>query len=109
MTAQRARQDLRSLHTKANSIILNRRKRGLRYAAEASELILAQVLEFAKDSYGLANRDFNALLRRTKLLHLGFPVVVSRDRHDLKYEIFRQHSILQTQPGGPMALPHSRK
>jgi len=70
MALQRLGENLRSLHPKAHTVIFDSGKGSLWYSRQLSELVLAQALKFADDAHGLADRHFNSLPRRTKLLHL---------------------------------------
>ena len=70
MALQCLGENLRSLHPKTYTVILDRGESGLRYSRQLSELILAQALKLANDPHGLADRHFNSLLRGTKLFHI---------------------------------------
>jgi hypothetical protein len=85
MTPEGARQHLGAFNAKANTIVFDGGKRRLRNTAQLSKLILAQPLKLAQNAHRFANRNFDTLLRRAKLLHLRPPVVMCGDGHDLKY------------------------
>ena len=55
MTLQRPGEDLCPLDTQADSIILNGRNGGLRYAGKAGQLALTQLLEFTKNAHRLTD------------------------------------------------------
>jgi hypothetical protein len=50
---------------------------------------LAEALELAQNAYRFANRNLSTLPGRAKFLHLGSPIVMGCNRHDLKYRFVR--------------------
>ena len=55
---------LGAFHTQIDPAIFYSRNGRLRNAGKFGELALAQLLEFAQDTYGLSNRNFNSFFRR---------------------------------------------
>ena len=84
MTTERTGKHFRTLNAKANAIVLDGGKRCLGNTTKLGELILAQALKFAQNAHRFANRYFGALLGGAKFLHLGSPIVMRSDGHDLK-------------------------
>ena len=59
MTLERPGEDLRPLDTQTDAIVLDGRNGGLGNAGQASQLALAQLLEFTKNAHRLTDRDGN--------------------------------------------------
>ena len=93
VATKRTRQYLGALDAQAHTIVFDRRKRGLWDAAELRQLVLAELLQFANDAYRVSDRDLDPLLRWTKLIHSSSPIVVGRDRDDLKTHICGKDSV----------------
>ena len=93
MAFQGSREDLCALHAQANAVILDCRKSSLGDAGALRQLILAKTLQLANDAHGLASLDGDALLRGTKLLHLGSPVVMSVDLNHLEELLVRHRAV----------------
>jgi len=70
MTLERARQNLGSLHTQANSVVLDGRKGGLGNPRALRQLILAQALELPNNAHRLPDRHCNTLPRWTISPHV---------------------------------------
>src|SRR5512139_2697992 len=64
-----ASKNLRTLHTKANAVVLDRRNRGLRNTREFSQLVLTELLKLANDANRFADTHRGAALGWTKLTH----------------------------------------
>ncbi len=62
--------NLSALNTEIHSTVFDSGNGGLRNTSEIGELTLAQLLEFAQDADRLADRNLNALLRRTIVFHI---------------------------------------
>lgn len=69
MALQSPRKHLRTLDTKSNAIVFDRGYGRLRDPRGLSELILAQFLKLAKNTNRFPNRNFNASLRGTIVIH----------------------------------------
>ena len=78
------REHLCAFNAKANTVVLDGGKSGLRDTRALRDLVLAQALQLSNNAHGLANRDSDALLRRAKLLHLRPPIIMRGDCHHLK-------------------------
>ena len=75
MATECAGQHFGTLNTQPNTIVLDGRKRRLRNAAPARELVLTETLKLSNDPDGFSDRDFSALLSGTELTHLRLPVI----------------------------------
>ena len=93
MAFKGSREDLCALHAQANSVILDCRKSCLGDTGALRQLILAKTLQLANDAHGLAGRNGDAFFRRTKLLHLGSPVVMSVDLNHLEELLVRHGAV----------------
>jgi hypothetical protein len=93
VATKRTRQYLGALNAQAHPIVFDRRKCSLWDAAELRQLVLAEVLQFANDAYRVSNRDIDPLLRWTKLIHSSSPIVVGRDRDNLKTHLCGKDSV----------------
>jgi|SRR5688572_4304731 len=64
-----ASKNLRTLHTKANAVVLDGRDRGLWNTRKFSQLILTELLKLANDANRFADTDRRAAFGWTKLTH----------------------------------------
>src|SRR5690606_24115446 len=105
--------DLRAFHAKPNTIVLNGRDRRLRDPREGGKVVLTQLLKLAQDPNRLSDGDLNTLLRRTKILHLRPPVVMSGERHHENPDLGDFNSVddtpLDAKPRGAMSCPLPRQ
>jgi len=84
MAPECTRKHLRALNANSNTIVFYGGQRRLRNPAQFGKLILAQTLKLAKHAHRFADRNFDAFPGRAILLHLGSPIIMRGDRHDLK-------------------------
>jgi len=113
MTPECTRKHLRALDAKANTIIFYGGKRRLRNPAQFGELVLAQTLKLAQNAHRFADRNVDTLPGRAKLLHLGSPIVMRGDGHDLKHGFVGEdavnHAELHAQARRSMPPPCASK
>jgi len=81
MALQRPRKDLCSFHSEVNSIVLDRRNRGLRNTRSFGEFILAQFLEFPENPDRLTHGHFHHLSGFSIIFHITY-----YDSHGLSHE-----------------------
>jgi hypothetical protein len=83
MAPKRNGEDLGALDAEVYAAILDAGNSGLRDPALLRQLRLGQALKLSENPDRLARGDVYTLLGRSEIAHLGSPVIVRRDTHDL--------------------------